>query len=67
MMAFGFCKLSEHAYGRSPKLQRELKLALTVMMHRLETGKPRMISAKPLDQWLFTLMLLAIKRTKLVV
>ena len=60
-------QLSEHAYGRSPKLQRELKLALTVMMHRLETGKPRMISAKPLDQWLFTLMLLAIKRTKLVV
>ena len=52
MRAFGFCKLSEHAYGRSPKLSRELSLALNMMLHRLDSGKPRVISAKPLAQWL---------------
>jgi len=39
------------AYVRSPKFQRELTLALTMMMHRLESGKRRMVSAQPLDQW----------------
>jgi len=44
-------QLSEHAYGRSPKLQRELTLALNMMLHRLDTGKPRVVSAKPLAEW----------------
>ena len=44
-------QLSEHAYGRSPKLQKELILALQMMVLRLESSKPRMVSAEPLAQW----------------
>ena len=44
-------QLSDHAYGRSNKLQPELALGLRVMSRRLESGSPRTVSAKALRQW----------------
>ena len=44
-------QLADHAYGRSNKLSTELKVGLTVMSHRFRTSKPRIVSAKTLQQW----------------
>ena len=44
-------QLSDHAYGRTTRMSNELVLALNMMAHRLKVGRPRVITARPLQQW----------------
>ena len=44
-------QLSDHAYGRSSKLQPELALGLRVMAQRLGSSTLRTVSAQTLRQW----------------
>ena len=44
-------QLSEHAFGRTSKLSKELRLSLEMMSQRLQLGKPRTIGPTAFVQW----------------
>ena len=44
-------KLMEHAYGRSNRIDADLRLALRAMAHRLEHAKPRQVTTADNNQW----------------
>eukprot|EP00435_Cladocopium_sp_Y103_P065173 s116_g27.t1 len=44
-------QLADHAYGKTSRLSSDLKLALSMMQHRLAVGRPREVTAKRLETW----------------
>ncbi len=44
-------RLSEHAYGRTAKLDDDKKLSLRAMSERLELGEPREVTCNASEKW----------------